>query len=134
MLPSKRFWIQSFFAGLLALTATAQNAPADRDPTRPLTLSAIDPQTYVIRPNDILLITVRPLHAKLIKRGWPSDMTRLVRVDGQIVLPTIGPVKVEGLTLVQLRTRLAEALSIEETDMVVDRRTMPPTPPPVRRR
>ena len=125
MLPSKRCWIQIFLAGLLALTATAQNVPADgtqtTDPTRPLTIPAVDRETYVIRPNDLLLITVRPLHAKLIKRGWPSDMTRLVRVDGQVVLPIIGPVKVEGLTLSQLRTQLAEALSMEDTDLVVDR-------------
>jgi protein involved in polysaccharide export with SLBB domain len=142
MLPSKRFWIQSFFAGLLALTATAQNAPADRDPTRPLTVPAVDPQAYVIRANDILVITVRPHRPsipKLIKRRSPSDMTVLlsdmtvrVRVDGTIVLPTIRPVKAEGLTLAQLRTQLAKELSIEETDIVLDRQTI--TPAPVERR
>ena len=144
MFYSTRFWIQSLFAGLLALTATAQNAPADRDPTRPLTtISAVDPLRYVIRLNDILLITVRPhpssapSGAKLIKRPrpilrdmlfLPSEMTVRVRVDGTIVLPTIRPVKAEGLTLAQLRTQLAKELSIEETDIVLDRQTIPPAP------
>jgi protein involved in polysaccharide export with SLBB domain len=122
MLPNKRFCIQSFFAGLLALTGTAQNALADRaqtaDPTRPLSLSAFDPATYVIHTNDVLHITVGKTtlakKPRVFSFVYPDISTYLVHADGTIRVSTLGPVKAEGLTLAQLRTQLAQALSIEE--------------------
>ena len=126
-----RVSIRILLAGLLTLTATAQQAQQqplpDRaqtvDPTRPLTLSAFDPTTYVIRTNDILHITVGKTtlakKPRVFSLVYPDMAIYLVRADGTIRLSTIDPVKAAGLTLAQLRTQLAEALSIKESDVTV---------------
>lgn len=126
-----RLSMQILLAGLLTLTATAQQAQQqplpDRaqtvDPTRPLTLSAFDPATYLIHTNDVLHITVGKTtlakKPRVFSLVYPDMAIYLVRADGTIRLSTIDPVKAAGLTLAQLRTQLAEALSIKESDVTV---------------
>ena len=65
---------------------------------------------HVIRRNDVLLVMVI---------GLPDMSGFYPVVDGRIAVPTIGDVRVAGLTLAQVRTRLAKALSIKETRVVV---------------
>jgi polysaccharide biosynthesis/export protein len=69
----------------------------------PSSAAPVDPRTYVIGPEDILMITV-----------WrEADFTRpvAVRPDGKISMPLIKDVQAEGLTPERLAAQLAEALS-----------------------
>jgi polysaccharide export outer membrane protein len=63
----------------------------------------VNPQTYLIGPEDILRIEV----------FRDPDMSRMVNVrpDGKITLPLIGDLQAEGLTPERLGVQLKEALS-----------------------
>jgi polysaccharide export outer membrane protein len=73
------------------------SAPADA------TVVPVDPRTYVIGPEDILMIRV-----------WREpDFTGpvAVRPDGKVTMPLIGDIHAEGLTPERLSTQLKDALS-----------------------
>ena len=108
-----------------SLCAQAQQ-PAPREPeaTRPAgetpresladaPPAAVDPRTYVIGPEDILLIRVwrEPEHSGLVT----------VRPDGKITLPLIGDIQAAGLTPDKLDALVTEALSkyINNPDVIV---------------
>lgn len=65
----------------------------------------MDPETYIIGPNDILTIELsgQPQYSKI----YP------VRADGILILPRFGDVKAEGLTPVQLQKVLTEIFAME---------------------
>src|SRR5580692_6198342 len=110
---------QVFLAALLAVTATAQQprpqAPAGivADPTKPLvdgTVTSpgeVDPAIYVIRSNDVLSINIS---------GEKFSINYPVRADGTIMVPPVGRIEAQGLTLVQLQTELATKLSEQKHD------------------
>jgi polysaccharide export outer membrane protein len=74
----------------------------------------IDPKSYVIGPEDIILIKV-----------WrEADFTgpKGVRPDGKITLPLIGDLQASGLTPDRLATQLKQALSeyVKQPDVTVE--------------
>lgn len=123
------------FAGLAALTllsggsAFGQTKPPANAPPAPEKTEApkvpaavppettglpIDPKSYVIGPEDIILIKV-----------WrEADFTgpKGVRPDGKITLPLIGDLQASGLTPDRLATQLKQALSeyVKQPDVTVE--------------
>ena len=104
------------FVALLCIPAWGQagknappNTPQVFDAPRVTTVGAdsaaqpVNPQTYLIGPEDILKIEV----------FRDNDMSRVVNVrpDGKITLPLIGDLQAEGLTPERLGVQLKEALS-----------------------
>lgn len=95
---------------LIPGTALAQKQPAasartdaSSAPVKPETTAAVDPKTYVIGAQDILMIKV-----------WrEQDFTGLypVRPDGKITIPLVGDVQASGLTPERLGEQLKQALS-----------------------
>jgi len=82
-------------------------APAANDPStapvKPDNSAAVDPKTYVIGAQDILMIKV-----------WrEQDFTGpyTVRPDGKITIPLVGDVQASGLTPERLGEQLKQALS-----------------------
>ncbi len=75
--------------------------------------AAVDPKTYIIGAEDILLIRVwrEPEHSGLVT----------VRPDGKITLPLIGDIQAAGLTPDKLDAAVTEALSkyINNPDVIV---------------
>jgi polysaccharide export outer membrane protein len=101
-----------------------QQAPREPEPAKPLAEpareslaeappAAVDPRTYVIGPEDILLIRVwrEPEHSGLVT----------VRPDGKITLPLIGDIQAAGLTPDKLDAEVTAALSkyINNPDVIV---------------
>ena len=81
------------------LPAGAQNAPKPNQPVLP---ASQVPATYVIGPNDVLLVSV-----------WKEpDLTNTlpVRPDGMISLPLLSDVQAAGLTPTQLAASITEKL------------------------
>lgn len=89
---------------------TAEPAPASLADAPP---AAVDPRTYIIGPEDILLIRVwrEPEHSGLVT----------VRPDGKITLPLIGDIQAAGLTPDKLDAEVTAALSkyINNPDVIV---------------
>lgn len=84
-----------------APTAQEASAPA-AEASKPAVGAAVDPNTYKIGIEDILLVQV-----------WrEQDLTRpvVVRPDGRFSMPLIGEVEAQGLTPNQLQERLTTAL------------------------
>lgn len=75
--------------------------------------AAVDPKTYVIGTDDVLLIKVwrEPEHSGLVT----------VRPDGMITLPLIGDIRAGGLTPEKLDAEVTQALSkyINDPDVIV---------------
>lgn len=75
--------------------------------------AAVDPKTYVIGTDDVLLIRVwrEPEHSGLVT----------VRPDGMITLPLIGDIQASGLTPERLDAEVTKALSkyINDPDVIV---------------
>ncbi|MGB9605972.1 MAG: polysaccharide biosynthesis/export family protein [Bryobacteraceae bacterium] len=103
---------------------TQQQAPREPEPAKPMAQpapeplaeappAAVDPRTYVIGPEDILLIRVwrEPEHSGLVT----------VRPDGKITLPLIGDIQAAGLTPDKLDAEITAALSkyINNPDVIV---------------
>jgi polysaccharide export outer membrane protein len=92
------------FAILLALTtficAQTKSQPAAAPPKPGTT---VDPETYVIGPQDVLQITVW-------KEPEMSMSAVPVRPDGNISLPLLNDIQAAGLTPIQLSAVLAEKL------------------------
>jgi polysaccharide export outer membrane protein len=110
--------------GCLCAQAQQQPAPREPEPARPAgeapresladaPPAAVDPRTYIIGPEDILLIRVwrEPEHSGLVT----------VRPDGKITLPLIGDIPAAGLTPDKLDAAVTEALSkyINNPDVIV---------------
>jgi polysaccharide export outer membrane protein len=108
--------IPFLFLALVCIPAWGQagknappNTPQVFDAPRVTTAGAdsaaqpVNPQTYLIGPEDILRIEV----------FRDNDMSRVVNVrpDGKITLPLIGDLQAEGLTPERLGVQLKEALS-----------------------
>ena len=68
----------------------------------------VDLGTYIIGPNDVLFITV--FREKELTTYYP------VRTDGMITIPLFGDMKADGLTPLQLKKQLTEALSEKYKD------------------
>ena len=122
--------VQTLLCGLSAGwlfpgTALAQKQPATSTrndassaPVKPETTAAVDPKTYVIGAQDILMIKV-----------WrEQDFTGLypVRPDGKITIPLVGDVQASGLTPERLGDQLKQALSdfINAPDVSVSLQTV----------
>lgn len=87
-----------------AQTKGATSAPSVAPSAAPIaTMAAAVPTDYVIGPEDVLMISV-----------WKNEaLTRTlpVRPDGKISLPLLHDVQAAGLTAMQLRDKLTQALS-----------------------
>ena len=83
----------------------APKVPANTDPTQ---VQPVDPKTYLIGPQDILLIDV-----------WREPQLSggvAVRPDGKITRPLIGDIQAEGLTPDRLAAQLRQAFTEYLTD------------------
>ncbi len=76
-------------------------------------VAAVDPNKYLIGPEDILFIKVW--------REPDYSLPAMVRPDGKITIPLIGEVQAGGLTPIQLTKSLTESLSkqINNPDVTV---------------
>ncbi|MCS7313954.1 MAG: polysaccharide biosynthesis/export family protein [Bryobacterales bacterium] len=114
------------FMAAAQMAARPQQPPAPREPEpakqavepAPAALAeappaAVDPRTYIIGPEDILLIRVwrEPEHSGLVT----------VRPDGKITLPLIGDIQAAGLTPDKLDAEVTNALAkyINNPDVIV---------------
>ena len=92
----------------------AQDQSVNGKMTIPQALLDYQPENYRIGANDALFITVWD-HPELTTPGGQQQATqanaRIVRDDGTLFYPFIGNVKVEGLTLEELREIIAERLA-----------------------
>jgi polysaccharide export outer membrane protein len=97
-----------------SLAFSQQTAPAQPDVTKPSTEApttsapkeageAVDIHTYLIGPEDVLMINVW--------REKDFSGPQVVRPDGNITIPLIGEIHAGGLTPAQLSDKLHEALS-----------------------
>ena len=89
-------------------------------------------KSITIQPNDILHITIHstdPIAAQPYNLNVGTGVANrdilqlngyLVSTEGTIEMPNIGPLKVEGLTVEELRTKLNTVLSPYLTDPVVN--------------
>lgn len=68
--------------------------------------SAYSPETYLLRPNDVITVLVFR-EPELSMGGVPVSAT------GDVSLPLVGPMHVAGLTSVQLETRLEDILNAQ---------------------
>jgi len=125
MRGSLRTWIALLALGGLGLSISAQQpAPEQVQPVKPAAEpakealaeaapAAVDPRTYVIGTDDVLLIRVwrEPEHSGLVT----------VRPDGKITLPLIGDIQAGGLTPEKLDAEVTRALSkyINDPDVIV---------------
>lgn len=70
------------------------------DPNLLLLEKPIDPQTYIVGPGDILSLNI-----------WtfpPLSFTTQVTVEGTVIIPTVGEVKVSGLTLSEAKEKMIQ--------------------------
>lgn len=77
-------------------------------------LAASGPQEYIVGPQDILSITVWDHPELTIPAGeyrTPAETGILVDTDGTIFYPFAGRIKVNGLTVDQIRRHLSKSLS-----------------------
>lgn len=110
--------------GLFLCLAAQQVTPPQSQPAKPgvepskeslaeAPPAAVDPKTYVIGTDDVLLIKVwrEPEHSGLVT----------VRPDGMITLPLIGDIRAGGLTPEKLDAEITKALSkyINDPDVTV---------------
>jgi polysaccharide biosynthesis/export protein len=98
--------------------ASGRNDAASTAPLKPETSAAVDPKTYVIGAQDILMIKV-----------WrEQDFTGpyTVRPDGKITIPLVGDVQASGLTPERLSEQLKQGLSdyIHSPDVSVSLQTV----------
>ena len=110
---------------LIPSPAMAQNPPAaspgrndSSAPAKSETIVAVDPKTYVIGAQDVLMVKV-----------WrEQDFTGpyTVRPDGKITIPLVGDVQASGLTPERLGDTLKQALSnyINAPDVSVSLQTV----------
>jgi polysaccharide export outer membrane protein len=105
--PARAVFPITVFA--LSIWGQAQNQPAPAQVSKPdagapaTTGAAVDPKSYHIGPEDILIIQV-----------WREpDFSRQVgvRPDGKITMPLIGELQAGGLTPVELGAELAKSLN-----------------------
>jgi polysaccharide export outer membrane protein len=91
-----------------------QSPQADLNAAVPQALLDYRPEPYRIGPGDTLYITVWD-HAELTSPAGIQQQTvangRLVRSDGTLFYPYVGSIKVEGLTLEELRAQIASKLA-----------------------
>jgi polysaccharide export outer membrane protein len=106
--------------GLVALGQTKQDAskPQSAQPPNPAgagetSVAAVDPNKYLIGPEDVLFIKVW--------REPDFSLPVVVRPDGKITMPLIGEVQAGGLTPIQLTKNLTELLTkyINNPDVTV---------------
>lgn len=89
----------------------AQNRAVDARMSIPQELLDYEPENYRIGPNDSLYITVWDHQELTAPGGGEQANARVVRDDGTLFYPFIGSIKVEGLTLEELRRFIASKLS-----------------------
>lgn len=91
--------------------------------TLPPELLSYTPDVYRIGPNDVLHITVWD-HPEMTAPSGPQQSLeangRVVRPDGTLFYPYVGPIKAAGLTVEELRTTIAERLTKVVTKPQVD--------------
>lgn len=121
MLAALTIWSGGFAIGQTKPPANAPPAPEKPEaPKVPSSLAPdvtglpIDPKSYIIGPEDIILIKV-----------WrEADFTgpKGVRPDGKITLPLIGDLQAAGLTPDRLSAQLKQALSeyVKSPDVTVE--------------
>lgn len=63
--------------------------------------AAVDPNTYIVGPGDRFLIS--------IWSGVAIDFQAAVTPEGKLIIPTIGTLKVDGKTLIEVQKMVAEA-------------------------
>jgi polysaccharide export outer membrane protein len=98
--------------------AQPRNDPASTAPIKPDTTAAVDPKTYVIGAQDVLMIKV--WREQDFSGPYP------VRPDGKITMPLVGDVQAGGLTPEQLGEQLKQTLSkfINAPDVSVSLQTV----------
>lgn len=110
--------------GALVRRQSARSTDAPDESGRVRTGSeTLEDYTYRIGPRDILEITVWGHPELSFSRTDTGDSARIehtVDANGCLFYPYIGRVSVEGLTVVQIRERLTEALSDYITDPQLD--------------
>jgi|GEM_PF-514945 len=94
--------------------ALRNNQPLGFDLTQQALEAAIDPDTYIVGPGDRFLISI-----------WSSlanTFTTMVTPEGKLVIPTIGPLAVDGKTLSQVQAIVAAegAKKYKNTEVTAD--------------
>ena len=121
VLVALTFFSGGFIFGQAKQPATAPPAPEKAEaPKVPASVAPdttglpIDPKSYVIGPEDIILIKVW--------READFSGPKGVRPDGKITLPLIGDLQASGLTPDRLATQLKQALSeyVKQPDVTVE--------------
>lgn len=97
------------------LAADKEKKPTPAPPAAPVTAAAIDPKTFTIGPEDIILIRVW--------RDPEVSGSVLVRPDGKITLQLLGEIQAAGQTPESLTQMIYEGLSklkqLEKSEVTV---------------
>lgn len=88
-------------------------------PPAPVSLSRpIDPREYVLGPGDVLQINL----SGGVTRSWDAT----IMPEGTLYVPSVGPIPLTGLSLVQGREAVLRRISTEYRDVAIDLRLLRP--------
>jgi polysaccharide biosynthesis/export protein len=94
---------------VLAPTGAAGMAPMSRP---------VDPTEYVVGPGDMLQINL----SGGVTRSWDA----MILPEGTLYVPSVGPIPMTGITLVEARRLVQQRLSVEYRGVSVDLRLLRP--------
>jgi polysaccharide export outer membrane protein len=93
-------------------------APTQGPPVAQALSGPVDPAEYVVGPGDILQINL----SGGVNRSWDST----ILPEGTLYVPSVGPIQVTGLTLVEARRAVLQRIANEYRGVAIDLRLMRP--------
>jgi protein involved in polysaccharide export with SLBB domain len=100
-------------SGAIDLLAPTGAPPGSAPMSRP-----VDPTEYVVGPGDLLQINM----SGGVTRSWDA----MILPEGTLYVPSIGPIPMTGITLVEARHLVQQRLSVEYRGVSVDLRLLRP--------
>ena len=105
---------------LLGATSGGRNvlAPNGAPPAMAPMSRPVDPAEYVVGPGDLLQINM----SGSVTRSWDA----MILPEGTLYVPSIGPIQLTGMTLVEARRVVQQRLAVEYRGVSADLRLMRP--------
>ena len=105
---------------LLGATSGGRNvlAPSGTPPGMAPMSRAVDPTEYVVGPGDLLQLNI----TGSVTRSWDA----MILPEGTLYVPSIGPIQLTGMTLLDARRLVQQRLTVEYRGVNVDLRLLRP--------
>ena len=105
---------------LLGATGAGRNVltPTGAPPAMAPMSRPVDPTEYVVGPGDLLQINM----SGGVTRSWDA----MILPEGTLYVPSIGPIQLTGMTLVEARRVVQQRLTVEYRGVSVDLRLLRP--------